>query len=225
MIYLIDDTNLESVNGLFLLNEEYKRVIYRIETVDDLEESRDRLLTADCIMIHRTFANTNIYKEQIASLTGDGEKIPLVVFSAGDAEHALFDEKYPCVIEGIKKTIFYARLSDFLNTYLDSHTVNLRLIAYGTDHLKIKVRAHALSIFRLIAGKDGMMTISDLANIASNSGLRDLISLSSPALSISYDALLEELEDNPITFNDFKNKINQIVNSFYQYGKNIYSWK
>ena len=93
MIYLIDDTNLESVNGLFLLNEEYKRIVCRIETVDELEESRNSLLSADCIMVHRTFANTNIYKEQIATLTCDGEKIPLIVFSAGDAEYAVFDEK------------------------------------------------------------------------------------------------------------------------------------
>ena len=225
MIYLIDDTNLESVNGLFLLNEEYKQIVCRIETVDELEESRNSLLSADCIMVHRTFANTNIYKEKIATLTSDGEKIPLIVFSAGDAEHAVFDENNPYVIGGIKKSIFYARLSDFLNAYLDSHTVNLRLIAYGTDYIKTRVRILALSIFRLIAGKDGELTVSDLANIASNSGFRELISLSNPALNISYDDLLEELEDNPISFNEFKNKINLIVSSFYQYGKNIYIWK
>lgn len=225
MIYLIDDTNIESVNGLFLLKEEYRQIIYRIETVDDLKKSRNKLNTADCIMVHRTFANSIIYKEKIAELTEDGERIPLVVFSAGDAEYAIFDEKKPYIIEGIKKSIFYARLSEFLNEYLVSNTVNLRLIAYGINYIKIKVRTLALSVFQLIAGKDGIVTISELANIASNPNFRELISLSNPALNISYDDLLEELEDNPITFTDFKNKINQIVNSFYQYGKNIHSWK
>ena len=73
--------------------------------------------------------------------------------------------------------------------------------------------------------KEGEINVSELANIASCPEFKELISLSYPALGFTYDELLEELEDNPISFEKFKNNINKIVNSFYQYGKNIYLWQ
>ena len=225
MIYLIDDTNIESVNGQFILSKEFEHVLYRIETLECLDELRVVLNTADCIMIHRTFANSTIYKEQIAELTGDGVTIPLVIFSAGDSEHAVFDEKFPYVIEGIKKSVFYARLYDFLKTFIDNHDIDLRLIAYGKDYVKIKARNIVKSILHLIAGKEGNITMSELAKLASNPSFKELINMSNPALGLSYDNLLEDLEDNPISIIDFKNRINNILISFYQYGKNIYTWK
>ena len=69
------------------------------------------------------------------------------------------------------------------------------------------------------------MTTSELAGIAACPEFKELISVSNPELGISYDDLLERLEDNPILFSSFRNNINQIVNSFNQYGKNIYIWK
>jgi hypothetical protein len=176
-------------------------------------------------MIHRTFANSSIYKEQMAELTNDGDTIPFVVFSAGDSERAVFDEKYPQIIEGIKKSVFYSRLPYFLETFELKHEINLNLLAYGKDYIKIRVRSLALSVLRVIAAKEGEINVSELANIASCSEFKELVSLSYPAIGFSYDELLEELEDNPISFEKFKNNINQIVNSFYQYGKNIYLWQ
>lgn len=225
MIYLIDDTNIESVNGQFLLSKEFEHVLYRIETVERLDELRDVLNRADCIMIHRTFANSTIYKEQIAELAGDGEIIPLVIFSAGDSEHAVFDENFPNVIEGIKKNVFYARLKGFINAFIENHVIDLKLIAYGKNYLKIRVRSLALSVFQLISGKEGLISVSELAKIAFNPDFKELITISNPSLGLSYDDLLENLEDNPITFLELKNRIDLIVTSFYQYGKNIYPWK
>lgn len=225
MIYLIDDTNLESVNGTFLHDEKYKHILRRVESVEELSDQRDKFDTAECIMVHRTFANSSVYKEQLAELTGDGDIIPFVVFSAGDSEHAIYDEKFPNVIEGIKKVVFYSRLAFFLDSYISNKCIDLKLLAYGKDYLKIKVRSLALSIFDVIAGKDGEITNSELASIANCPGFKELVLLSYPELGYTYDELLEELEDNQISFFKFKNNINQIVNSFYQYGKNIYIWK
>lgn len=225
MIYLIDDTNLESINASFVLDDSYKGVLCLIKTVDELNSERCNLRSADCIMIHRTFANSNIYKEQMAELTNDGELIPFVVFSAGDSENAVFEDSNPHVVSGLKKSVFYVRLPFFLDTYKFQHLVDLRLLAYGKNFLKVKVRSLALPIFRIIAGKDGVMTTSELAGIAACPEFKELISVSNPELGISYDDLLERLEDNPILFSSFRNNINQIVNSFNQYGKNIYIWK
>lgn len=225
MIYLIDDTNLESVNGLFLLNKEFELALSRIETPNDLNEIRNQLYSADCIMIHRTFANTNYYKEKMADLTGDGEKIPFVVFSAGDSEHAIYNEDFPNVIAGIKKSVFYARLYEFLKVFVEKREINLKLIAYGKDFAKIKARDLAKSILRLLTGKEGCITMSELACLTSNPNFKEFINISNPALGLSYDNLLENLEDNPISIIDFKNRINNIVSSFWKYGKNIYPWK
>lgn len=225
MIYLIDDTNLESMNASFVLDETYENVLYLINTIDDLNSKRECLSSADCIMVHRTFANSNVYKEQMAELTNDGEHIPLVVFSAGDSENAVFEDNNPHLISGLKKSVFYARLPLFLDTYKAQHSVDLRLLAYGRNFQKVKVHSLALPIFRAIAGKDGIMASSDLATIAACPEFKELISLANPDLGISYDDLLEKLEDNPIMFSNFRNNINQIVNSFNQYGKNIYIWK
>jgi len=225
MIYLIDDTNLESFNATFLLAPKYQSVLCLIKSVDELDSFRSSLSSAECIMIHRTFANSSIYKEQMAELTNDGDTIPFVVFSAGDSEHAIFDEKYPQIIEGIKKSVFYSRLPYFLEAFEIKQEINLKLLAYGKDYIKIRVRALALSVLRVVATKEGEINVSELANIASCPEFKELISLSYPALGFTYDELLEELEDNPISFEKFKNNINKIVNSFYQYGKNIYLWQ
>lgn len=225
MIYLIDDTKLESVNATFLLDKDYSNALRLIRTAGDFEKSQEALKLADCVLIHRTFANSTIYKERIAELTNDGELIPLVVFSAGDSEHAVYDEKKPYIIEGIKKYVFYSRLIPFLESFIKEHRVNLKILAYGKDYTKVKARSLALSVLRLVEGKEGSMTISELANIAACPDFKELISISNPELGIAYDDLLEELEDNPISFSIFRNNINQIVNSYYQYGKNIYIWK
>ena len=200
MIYLIDDTSLESVNGLFLLDEKYKLILYRIESLDNLKKHIDRLLSADCIMIHRTFAESTICMERMKELTQEGEKIPLVVFSAGDNETADFKEEKPYLVNSIKKTVFYTNLSIFLDSYLESNCIDLRLIAFGKDFIKAKVRSLALSIFQSIANEDGNIEVSDLAKIASNPNFKELITISNPSLGLSYNDLLEDLEDNPITF-------------------------
>lgn len=225
MIYLIDDTNLESMNASFVLDETYKNILCLINTIEDLNSKRSILNSGECIMIHRTFANSNIYKEQMAELTNDGELIPFVVFSAGDSENAVFEDNNPHLISGLKKSVFYSRLPFFLDTYKAYQTIDLRLLAYGKNFQKVKVRSLALPIFRVIAGKDGIMTTSDIAAIAAYSEFKELISIANPDLGISYDDLLEKLEDHPIMFSSFRNNINQIVNSFSQYGKNIYIWK
>jgi len=224
MIYLIDDTNLESVSGTFVLDERFHEVLTLIHDVATLDGNRQALPQADCIMIHRTFAQSSVFKEQIAELTDDGDKIPLVIFSAGDSEHAVYSDQRPNVIEGIKKSVFYSRLSYFLNTYLADHTIDLRLLAYGKDYTKIRVRGLALTVLRLTAGCQGPMSVADLAAVATPQ-LKELIELSNPELGIDYDTLLEQLEDAPLTFEQFRININKIVNSFNQYGKNIYPWK
>jgi hypothetical protein len=51
---------------------------------------------------------------------------------------------------------------------------------------------------------------------------KEIIEMAS--ISVSFDELLESLEDNPITVLKFIDNLNTINNSFTKYGKNIYGW-
>lgn len=227
MIILIDDTNLESLNASYVFSRDYENVIHLVRDANSLDDicNTDALINADCIMVHRTFADSTIIKEKMAEFTNDGDNIPLVIFSAGDSEHAEYNEDKPTVIDGMKKSVFYNRLPYLLNVYKEKQIIDLRLLAYGEDYAKVRIRTLALAVLRKTLHKEGLITVQELANIAASPSFKDFVFLSNPALGFSYNELLEELEDNPITFKEFRDKVNQIVNSFNLYGKNIYIWR
>lgn len=225
MIYIIDDSNIESMNASFLLDKKYENIICLITSVERLEMERPKLFTAECIMVHRTFCNSNLTTAEMETLTDNGNRIPFVVFSAGDSENAVFNDNAPWEIKGIKKSVFYSRLRFFLESYLSKHTIDLRLLAFGRDYQKITVRKLALAVLKIIAGKEGKMGLYDIAAIAACKEFKLLIDMSNPQLGIDYNSLLENLEDHPIDFCQFSQNIQRITNSFNQYGKNIYTWQ
>lgn len=220
MLYLIDDSNLKEFDAEFVFD--YKNILTTIQTSGQFADISDKLSDANCIMVHRTFWNSTKTKEKCAELSKDGDKIPLVVFSAGDSENAVVNHMSNAVIS-LKKSVFYSRLKLFLDNYIKSGFINLKLLAYGKDYVKVEVRNLSKDIFSVISGKDGILTLDYLPKIAKC--LKKIVTLSSPKIGISYDDLMEKLEDEPITFARFRNNINNIVISFEQYGKNIYTWK
>lgn len=226
MIYLIDDTNLDNMNALYVKDEKYVGIIHLINNVHDFSKDFANISgDAECVMIHRTFGGSNIYKEEIAQLADDGDKIPLVVFSAGDVDTDFVGENYRCIV-GLKKKTFYENLRYFLDNYLQNHIVDLRILAYGMNYKSIMVRKWALDIIRKTSTLNGIITEIDLGPITSDGSLEKLIKISSPAIGISYDELVnEKLIDHPLTVDEFVRRINKIVNSFCQYGKNIYTWE
>lgn len=225
MIYLIDDSSLDNLNATYVFDEKYSTILKIIQTQEQLSMYMEKLLQANCIMIHRTFDNSQVAKEEVSQLSEDGKKIPLVIFSDGDPEIATFDMQAPNWIGGLKKKVFYERLTYFLDYYLQTHLINLLLLAYGKNYMKISVRSDATQVLKLLRGKSGLIDFMLLAELAACPAFKRLIDGANPSLGIDYKNLVETLEDSPITVDAFTNNINRIVNSFNQYGKNIYSWK
>lgn len=225
MIYLIDDSPLKELNAEYVFDEKYASILKLIKDSEEFHSHKSQIGCDDCILVHKTFMGSQIVKEEMSQLSDDGEFIPIAIFSDGDSENADFDElKKPHYIGGLKKPIFYERLRYFLDYYLANHLIDFQIIAYGNDYIKENVRRWALSVLKKTNGNVGIMGLMDLSKVASCPEFKKLIQASSPAIGISYESLIEHLEDNPITFESFKYNISRIVTSFNQYGKNIYSW-
>lgn len=55
--------------------------------------------------------------------------------------------------------------------------------------------------------------------------MEKIIELSQPALGITYEDLLDYIEDNEVSVREFQSNINNIINSISLNGKNTYTWK
>lgn len=222
MIYLIDDSEIKNIDTTYLRQDRYKDIITIIDDMGQFDSHIGDYEKAQCIMVHKTFCNSNVVYDKMERVTQQGDcPIPFVAFSAGDNDNAVFNETSPQVIYGLKKAVFYERLKPFLDDFIDKGRANLRILAYGKDYAKILVRSCALDILRSIYGKDGIVRLDDVAGLASNPKFKRLVEQA----QLNYGDLLEKLEDHPISFDRLRMNINGIVNSFNQYGKNIYPWK
>jgi len=229
MMYLIDDSEIKSTDADFLMQSEYRSCVCVIRDEQQLAMHRNHLVDADCIMVHKTFCSSNkAYQDMETYASEDGRAIPFVAFSAGDNETAVYNEgQDPLSISGLRKAVFYERLQSFIDYFRTSGTVNLKILAYGNDYQKVLVRTWAVNILRVIVGKTGKMNLEDLSAIANCSTSKQQSDFKQlmDAANINYADLLEALEDDPITYSHFRTNINNIVNSFNQYGKNICTWK
>lgn len=222
MIYLIDDSKLQAFDAEYVFDIKYKHILTVVQTNQQFESLFPKMVAASCILVHRTFCSSGIAKEKCMTISNDGKKFPVVVFSAGDSETAVYEEEAH-IIDALKKSVFYIRLKYFLDSYLVDGKVNLKILAYGRDFAKVEVRNLTKSIFATLQGCDNILTVEYLAKISVP--LKKIVTLASPKMGIDFEELIENLEDSPIPVANFKNNINNIVISFEQYGKNIYTWK
>ncbi|MBQ4405620.1 MAG: hypothetical protein II852_01285 [Bacteroidales bacterium] len=225
MIYLIDDTLKETIDSDFVFDDKYNQALVVIQNKVEFNSRMKELYSADCIMVHLTFEDSNDVKDKASIIADDGDEIPFVVFSGSFSENPDFDYESNNYISGIKKSTFYQRLHDFLEEYVINGNVDLRIIAYGKDFQKVIVRNYAKNVLSIVEGKQGLLQMGDIANFSKDGNLKRLVELSNPKLGIDYEHLLETLGNQPICIADFKSRIEKIVINFEQYGKNIYTWK
>lgn len=243
MIYLIDDNqNNQRIDtysisfvedGLF---SDCLTAIDKIAKVGDAEyiEHLAFLKDADCLLVHTTTEDITANGEFITGSTSnitkikerisaEGEKVPLVLFSNKMDEDANYNYSVnPNYISAIKKNKFYERLYDFVEYYHLNKQIELRIIAYGKNFISQEVTALAQELLKHIAFEDGL-TILRLSHIASIKTFREF--LEKADVEISFDDLINSLEDYPLTIQDYRNRINLITESFTKYGKNIHNWQ
>lgn len=225
MIYLIDDTLKETLDSDFVFDDKYKKVLVVIQNKAEFNSRMNELYSADCIMVHLTFEESNDVKDKASIIADDGDEIPFVVFSGSFSENPDFDYESNNYISGIKKSTFYQRLHDFLEEYVINGNVDLRIIAYGKDFQKVIVRNYAKGILSDLENKEGILQLEDIVKLSTNKDFKNFVEISNPKFGIGYNQLLEKLKEEPISISDFKSRIEKIVINFEQYGKNIYTWK
>lgn len=240
MIYLIDDNQqnqrLNNYNITFVDGGEFKDYLTAIEKIEQGQSFSDIshlefLNSAACILLHSTTEDYNnekgflsasinnaiLIKEEISK---EGEKIPLVLFSNSMGEAEFDIENNPNYIRSLKKNLFYERLFDFLEVYKNTGRVELRILAWGKNFASNEVSRLAFEILSVLdfKNKNDELTLTDLSDVILS--LKSFLALSEQ----NVDAILIEIEDNPIKIQDFKIKINRITESYEKYGKNIHSW-
>lgn len=243
MIYLIDDNQnnqrKEAYSISFVDDGLFSGCLTPIEKIPKNGGSEDFehltfLNDASCLLVHSTTEDTNIkgkfmegsntnvikIKERISV---EGEKIPLVLFSNKMDETAVYDHSSnPSYITAIKKNKFYERLYDFVEHYHLNKEIDLRIIAFGNNFESKEVTGYAEDLLMYVAFDDGSAMLN-LGHISSINTFRKFIKKA--GLKNSFDDIVNSLEDNPISIQDFRDKINQITESFTKYGKNIYDWE
>ncbi len=234
MIYLIDDNQGDKRRKVldvhFVDDGTFNDVLV---VVDKLVPVADLsfLNEADCLLVHSTTedwspkgffiegANDNINRV-INEIAQNGDKIPLVLFSNQMPEEAVYyPERFPNVIQRIKKNIFYKRLRSFLENYRETGAVNLQLIAYGKKYNN--------QLDHLIDNLFSLLSEQNQDDIFQTSfvGIEALKTFHSKAnISLSFDEFVFLFEDKPITILKFLQNLAIINESNNEYGENIYDW-
>lgn len=145
MIYLIDDNRRNQQREY---NAGYLSIGTYIEVIKPfyvLMESNNFSLfeTASCLLLHDSFPDFNASSEVIHGSSkivdkivaiATSKKIPLVRFSNSyiGLEQYILDENG---LSGINKWLLYQNLESFILNYRDTHSIELKILAYGSHYI------------------------------------------------------------------------------------------
>lgn len=231
MIYLIDDNQanqqIEKFGIHYIENNDFSEILTSIEKI---EKNKDLsfLNTATCILLHATtedVVNGNFVSGSISNTTriikeisDNGDRIPLVLFSEQMSEVATMPNKH--FVRAIKKSTFYSNLFDFLSFYKEFRELEFKILANGKNFKSIEITEYVriLTENLIFREQQELIKLKDI-NLKI---FKELIEMSS--IQFSFDLLIENLEDNPISTRKFIENLTNINQSFTNYGKNIYGW-
>lgn len=238
-ITIIDDNskNQRAEYGASFVDEDkYAEYLIHVEKLyaqSDLSFLED----AACVMVHDTLedfidgefkSDSHKAKERVEEFVQD-RNIPQVFFSDGHPMTAEWREDTPDVVYSIKKSEFYLHLHDFVLHYIDTGTIDMRIIAYGKEYKKELMTRWCQTIMsRLTNLSDG--DIVDMPNKkedkeAMQKDLRQIIEGAQPEIGITSDEILARIEDQEMKAGELRANLNKIISNVKKYGKNISSWK
>ena len=235
-IFLIDDnkTNQREAYGASFVDEGvYADVLVHIERLN-ADSDLSFLDDAACVMFHDSLEDyingafneeSNKARMLIEEKIQDGN-IPYVIFSDGHDKRAVWREEKTDVVYSIKKSEFYLHLNDFIQTYIDSGKLDMRIIAYGKDFIKIQMSDWHQKVFSAISELDDNDFVGmQLFGVTERSALRQIIEKAQPKIGVSFNDVMCGIEDEEISAGRLRLNLNRIINSIKKYGKNICSWK
>ena len=231
-IFLIDDNedgNRLKYGADFVDEGTYHDVLMSIDKLSP-QNSLDFVKDSACILLHKSFNDfyngeyhdgSQKVKTMIMNHPLVGRIIPVVFFSDGDTND-LGDYREQAILS-LSKRAFYGRLEDFVLHYQDTHEIELKILAYGPNYIAYLVDRYATILFSKI--QDLQDNEKMPATKVHCEEMEQLVSLSQPSIGKTYKDIILDLVKNPMTVQEFKNRINNILESIQDYGKNINTWK
>lgn len=228
MVYLFDDTSDQFIRK-FIDFVEYEGLIVRHSRLSMAEFSaiRDSVAKADCICIHRSFKdadneeNNQVFEEVVNNVSDMGRIIPLVIFSGEDKTEPEF--KRSTFLRKINKDRFYGNLRVFLEDYRDNGVPNLMCLAHGRNAGANLAISEAQAVLKRIRFKNADDIL--VAEWVSGANLMAFVGYSQPGIGISYGDLISDISGRRISVGAFREKMNTMIKSFSDYGKNVCSWR
>ena len=221
MICLFDDTTELYVRSLFNKSDYSDVLTCYSDAILSGVQFDQTLLNADCILIHRSYPDNELFRYATTELSKWGKEKPLVVFSGEDEPIPVF--KGDSCIKKMAKEKFYENLSAFLEYYRKNDTLELAVLAYGekkdADYAVSKVKRILSGIKFLSDGDRLPINAVDLQD------LKDLLVASAPEVGLSFEDLSSVLSSNQYSVGVFRSNLVSIADSFVNYGKNVYHWR
>jgi hypothetical protein len=229
MIYLFDDTNPRYITQYINLLE-YTDVIEHVSgaCLNDVLQMEPALLDAEWIFIHKSFKDSDgrprkVFEKVSYDIANDGDDVPLLWFSDEDLANPHIDEDCDNFIDGYKKSVFYSRLSKFLEDRRQTGHSKIELLLYGEGQEQLTPVVAAENLLNDLRDKDNNELVS-LAELSS-SDLMHLVNTSRPQIGIEYLTIVKKIENGEMTVKEFRENIRSIAESYIVYGTNIHNWK
>lgn len=229
MIYLFDDTNPRYIAQYINLLQ-YTDVIEHVSQacLNDVLQMEPALLDAEWIFIHKSFKDSDgrprkVFEKVSYDIANDGDDVPLLWFSDEDLANPHIDEDCDNFIDGYKKSVFYSRLSKFLEDRRQTGHSKIELLLYGEGQEQLTPVVAAENLLNDLRDKDNNELVS-LAELSS-SDLMHLVNTSRPQIGIEYLTIVKKIENSEMTVKEFRENIRSIAESYIVYGTNIHNWK
>lgn len=229
MIYLFDDTS-----GLYIskyINTlEFTDVLVHVSAISggEVKLMEPSLRNAEWIFIHKSFKDSEggpreVYDYVVNEIADYGDEVPLILFSDEDRPEPQIDRDYKNLIEAYKKSVFYSRLSSFLENRRMSGESKIDLLLYGAG---VEIEKVAESGGRILTANrtkaDGdIIGLEDF----SAADMMYVINSARPNIEIEYATLMQLVEQGRVSAGTLRRNINGIIESFIVYGTNIHHWE
>ena len=203
MIYLFDDTS-----GLYIskyINTlEFTVVLVHVSAISGWEVKlmEPSLRNAEWIFIHKSFKDSEggpreVYDYVVNEIADYGDEVPLILFSDEDRPEPQIDRDYKNLIEAYKKSVFYSRLSSFLENrrMAGEAKSDLLLFGAGVDIEKVaESGGRILTANRTIAYGD-IIGLEDF----SAADMMYVINSARPNIEIEYATLMQLVEQGRVS--------------------------
>ena len=229
MIYLFDDTS-DLYISKYINTLEFTDVLVHVSAVSGREVKlmEPSLRNAEWIFIHKSFKDSEggpreVYDYVVNDIADYGDEVPLILFSDEDRPEPQIDRDYKNLIEAYKKSVFYSRLSSFLENRrsLGEAKIDLLLYCAGVEVEKVTESGGRILTSNRTKADDDIISLDDF----SAADMMYVINSARPNIEMEYATLMQLIEQGRISARTLRRNINGIIESFIVYGTNIHHWE